>query len=468
MTGAADREHSDYGLSLQLCESIGEWRYEDLPQHVVRAVKLFLIDTLGVIAGAHGAPGIPELNRRLARWESGGSATGLLGKRRYSPPAAALANGAAAHALEFDDMHDAARVHGYCVVLPATLAAAEEAGSIDGRHFLLAAATGAELDARLGLACYNSLGRGWHPTVMLGVMAGAVAAGRVLSLRSKALLNALAIAFHQAGGTRESNDGALSKRLGPGFAARSAVLSAFLAADGLNGPRRPLEGEAGLFRLHERGEVDPSALTGGLREEWRLLDYCYKPFPSGHINHNIILLAVGLRNAGVRAVDVQEGVIYLGEVNASIVGKPYEPGVNPTIDAQFNACYSFARALLDGHVDLTSYTREAVLDPDLLALTRRTRVEVDPAMPARAMVHARVKVLLAGGRTLECRRDVMKGSPEDPLTEDEILAKFRHCMDFGLHASRAQADRLADTVLELEGYDNAAGAIVSAFPLPAP
>lgn len=454
-------------ISLRVCEAVAGWRYEDLPEAVIRTVKLFLIDTLGVIAGASNAQGIAELNRRLGGWERAGAATGLLGKRRYSPPTAALANGAAAHALEFDDMHDAARVHAYCVVLPATLAAAEGAGGVSGRQFLLSVATGAELDARLGLTCYNSLGKGWHPTVTLGIMAGAVAAGQVLVLDAPRLLNALAIAFHQSGGTVESGDGALSKRLGPGFAARSAVLSAFLAADGLNGPRRPLEGEAGLFSVHERGEVEPQQLTRDLGQEWAVLGYSYKPYPCGRINHTLIQIAIEFREAGIRASDVKQGQIFLGRVNRQIVGKPYRPGVNPIIDAQFNACYSVACALIDGRVDLNSYQPDKVVAPDICALAARLQVEEDPNMDPRAMVPARVRLVLADGRVRELRRDVMKGSPDDPLTEQEVFAKFRHCVAFGLGASNSDANRLADTIMGLEQHDDAAKAIVSAFPLPA-
>ena len=154
--------------TLRLCEQFARWRYADLPAEVVRMLKLFLIDTLGVIAGAANAPGIRELNQRLAKWESSGSATGLIGKRKYSPPTAALANGAAAHALDFDDQHDPARVHTNCVVLPTLLATAEDIGKVSGKDFLLAYAISTELHARLGLACYNSLGKGWHPTMVFG------------------------------------------------------------------------------------------------------------------------------------------------------------------------------------------------------------------------------------------------------------------------------------------------------------
>src|SRR5688572_32408902 len=97
------------GFSRALCERVHRFSYDDLPQDVVKTVKALMLDVLGVIGGARLAPGIPELDARLSKWETSGSATGLLGKRRYSPPTAALANGAAAHALDFDDQHDPAR-----------------------------------------------------------------------------------------------------------------------------------------------------------------------------------------------------------------------------------------------------------------------------------------------------------------------------------------------------------------------
>jgi 2-methylcitrate dehydratase PrpD len=115
---------TDNGFSRELCERIAHLRYEDLPQAVLKTAKALILDTLGVIGGAHAAPGIPELNARLTRWERSGSATGLIGKYAYSPPTAALANGAAAHALDYDDQHDPARVHTSCVVVPTLLATA--------------------------------------------------------------------------------------------------------------------------------------------------------------------------------------------------------------------------------------------------------------------------------------------------------------------------------------------------------
>jgi 2-methylcitrate dehydratase PrpD len=458
------QDDDDY--SLRLCQRIARWRYEDLPASVVRTLKLLVLDTLGVIGGAPNASGIRELNQRLATWETSGSATGLIGKRRYSPPTAALANGAAAHALDFDDQHDPARAHTSCVMLPTLLATAEDIGKVSGRDFLLAFAIGAELEARLGVACYNSLRKGWHPTMTFGTLAAGLAAGSLLKLDAEGLRNALGMAFHQAGGSAQSmRDGVLSKRLGPGFAARAAVLSAFLAADGLTGTRRPLEGNAGLFSLYERGEVNAEALTGGLGEVWRIPEYSFKPWPGCRCNHTTIGLGIRLSGQGVKPGNVRQVEIGLGSLNWLTVGSPYDAARVSVTHAQFNAAYSFARALTDARVDLRSYQISALGDPAVVALAARTRVIDDPGIDPATQA-ARVKVTLNDGSTVEVRSDTMKGSPEQPMSEDELLTKFHGCLEFGIGASRAESDRLADVALKLETAGDAAAAIVNAFPAP--
>jgi 2-methylcitrate dehydratase PrpD len=453
------------GYSRALCANIAAWRYEDLPAPVIATVKALMLDVLAVIGGACAAPGIPELNARLSKWESAGSATGLLGRRRYSPPTTALANGAAAHALDFDDQHDPARVHTSCVVLPALLATAEDAGPVSGREFLLAMATATELHARFGLACYNSLGKGWHPTMIFGTLAASLGAGRLLRLDADGLANALGMAYHQTSGSAQSmRDGVLSKRLGAGFAARSAVMGAFLAADGLTGTRRTLEGNAGLFALYERGEVRHEILTEALGTSWRTPEYSFKPYPCCRCNHTPIGLGIRLHGEGVHAEDVEAIEIRMGDVNWLTVGEPYDVTRDSVVHAQFNASYSFARALTDGKVDLSTYQKPAIADPRIVALTRVTRVVSAPEIDPTAIEPARVIVTLKNGEKREAASDTIKGSPQDPMSASDLLAKARSCFAFGLGASDADTDRLADIVMHLEKHDDAAQAIVQAFP----
>lgn len=428
-------------------------------------VKLLLIDALGVIGGAARAPGIHELNRRLTRWEASGSATGLIGKRRYSPPTAALANGAAAHALDYDDIHDAARVHSSCVVLPAVLATAEDAGAVSGKDFLLALAIGAELHARLGLACFNSLATGWHPTTLFGSLAASIAAGRLLKLDPERLRNALGIAFHQASGSAQSAyDGVMSKRLGPGFAARNAVLSAFLAADGVTGTRETLEGKAGFFSLYARGEVKPELLTEGLGTRWRIEEYSLKPYPGCRCNHASIGLGLKLHGEGIAIGAVDAVEIRLSEANWNLVGKPYDAALDSVVHAQFNVAYSFARALADGRVGPRSYERPAISEPAVVELARRVRVVNDPGIDKSAMEPVVINVALRDGRRITRQGNTIKGSQQEPMTDREVLDKMRGCLEFGLDAPPEAADRLADVVFNLENERDPVRSTLELFP----
>jgi 2-methylcitrate dehydratase PrpD len=425
---------------------------------VVRALKRMLVDGLAVIAGAARAPGIPELNARLARWEPRGSATGLIGKRRYSPPTAALANGAAAHALDYDDIHDGARVHSMCVVLPALLAAAEDAGPVDGKAFLLGLAVGSELHARLGLACHGSLAAGWHPTTFFGSIASSLAVARLLGLDGEKMRHALGIAVHQAGGSIQSAyDGAISKRLGPGFAARDAVVSAFLAGDGLTGPREPLEGKAGFFALHARGEVRPELLTEGLGRSWRIEEYSLKPYPACRCSHAAIGLAVKLHHEGLAAQAIETVEIRMSEANWKLVGRPYDASLDSVVHAQFNAAYSFARALTDGRVGPASYERPAIAQAPVVGLAQRIRVVVDPAVPKDAMAPVSVHVRLRDGRSFT------RSGALDGMTERELLDKLRGCLEFGGYPVSA-AERLLELAGGFDSARDAAAALIEAFP----
>jgi 2-methylcitrate dehydratase PrpD len=441
----------------EVAAAVAALRYEDLPDDVVRIVKLFTLDTLGVIGGAARAPGMAELLAALTAWEDGGRATLLLNGRRANPATAALANGAAAHSLDFDDQHDPARVHVFCVVLPAVLAAIEaEERVVTGREAITAIAIGVEVFCRLGLTCYNSLGKGWHPTTALGTISAAAAVAKIFRLDAEQTLNALALAFVQLSGTTQFiADGALAKRVGPGFAARSGILAAQLARHGITGPARFLEGQAGMFALHERGEVRPEILVDGLCRDWHVRDLSMKPFPCCRCTHTAIQLALELRTSGVSANDVASGTIELGEVNRKIVGAAFDRAhPTPVVHAQFNAAYAFAAALRDGEVRISTFSPARIQADDVaFASTIDTVAAAD--FEDTAIAPARVRLVLRDGRELTVERHTMKGAPDEPMSEEEVFAKFRSCLDWGFGADAVRTQTLQDFVMALEQQGSA-------------
>jgi 2-methylcitrate dehydratase PrpD len=298
-----------------------------------------------------------------------------------------------------------------------------------------------------------------------GTMAASLGAASLLKLNPDGMRDALGMAFHQTSGSAQSmRDGVISKRLGPGFAARAAVLGAFLAADGLSGTRRPLEGNAGLFALYERGEVKTDLITAGLGQHWRIAEYSFKPYPCCRCNHTAIGLAIQLHQRGVKADVVKHVEIGMGNVNWVTVGTPYDVRLDSVVHAQFNVAYSFARGLIDGKIDLRSYQKPAIGDAAVAALAARITVVDDTSIDPGALEPASAKVTLMDGKVLELSSNTVKGSPDEPMSEDELLAKFYACLASGVSASRADADRLADVIMTIESAPDAGAAIVIAFP----
>jgi 2-methylcitrate dehydratase PrpD len=281
----------------------------------------------------------------------------------------------------------------------------------------------------------------------------------LLNLNPEKMRNALGIAFHQAGGSVQSAyDGVISKRLGPGFAARDAVISAFLAADGLSGTREPLEGKAGLFALHARGEVRSELLTEGLGRTWRIEEYSLKPYPGCRCSHAAIGLAVKLHDEGLAPEAIETVEIRMSEANWKLVGKPYDAGLDSVVHAQFNAAYSFARALIDGQVGPKSYERPAIAQPSVVSLAQRIRVVVDPAVAKDAMEPVAIQVGLRDGRSLTRSATSIQG-----MTERELLDKLRGCLEFGGYPAAA-AERLLELTTGFDSARDAAATLVEGFP----
>lgn len=434
MTHLSQAPTDEGDIERQIAAWVSGLTYEDLPQTVRDTLKLFIIDTIGVIAGAAEAPGMDALRETVLRLEGRGTSTLLVGGGSSSPATAALLNGAAAHALDFDDQHDPARVHAFCVILPAVLAVAEHLKNVDGRRFLTALTAGVEVFCRLGLSCLNSLGRGWHPTTALGSIASAAAIANLQGLTAEETNAALGFGFVQLSGTTQSiADGSLSKRIGPGIAARNGVTAGYLAAAGLTAPWRYLTGAAGLYELHERGEVDRSVLVALLGTYWHLTDLSIKPFPCCRCNHTVIDLALAARKEGIRTSDIRSGTILLGKTNVKIVGAPFDPksAANTVVHAQFNACYSFVRALEDGKVDFSTYEQKSILAESSLVAQRFSVIEAED-IEATDIAPARCELVMLDGAIRRYAAEHMIGSPQLKMKYKDVLAKFESCLKHGL------------------------------------
>src|SRR5262249_51474640 len=395
----------------------------------------------------------------------------VIGYRHRLPAVwAALVNGTLAHGLDYDDTHTESVVHVSASVVPAALAACEEAGA-DGRALLTALAAGMEANIRIGLVARGGFhARGFHPTGICGTFASALAAGKVAGLDREQLADALGLAGSQAAGSLEFlTDGTWAKRIHAGWAAHGGLIAARLAAAGFTGPRGTFDGRFGLYRSHlGGGDWDMAQLTSALGQHWELLNIGLKPYPCCHFNHAFIDCAAALRQqGGVSADEIEEVECFIAAREVPVVCEPAASKRAPQndYDAKFSLPYTVASMLQRGHVSVDDFTEAAIRDPAVLALAQRVVYREDHGSDFPRRFPGWLRIRLRNGRVLEHREPINRGSAERPLAESEVGEKFRR------NAARvpppAQAERVIALVAALEDCRNVtefAGALQPSSP----
>jgi 2-methylcitrate dehydratase PrpD len=450
----------------KIAENVIRTDFRNIPPGSVDLSKRFILDTLGVAIAGSSAPGCREIIDQLVKW--GGKEESHIWVLGLKVPSihAALANGTMAHARDFDDTHDIGGLHAHASVLPAAFAVAEAEGRISGEELITATVLGIDLACRLGLSM--RLYRGWHFTAICGIFGATAAVGKILHLDLQKLVHAFGIAYSQASGNLQTIlDGGLTKRMQPGFAAKSAVFSGYLAGNGVTGAREVLEGRYGFFNLYDGYEeggpsktqvrstdsglpYGPHHLTTDLGRRFAIEDLSFKPFPCCRGNHGII--GATLQNViknDIRPKDVDEVEVTISPWVSNLVGRPFHITENNPVDAQFSGIYSVAAAILRRDIFLDSFTEEAIQDPKIQQLAERVKLTVDPKIKHKVPVTVRIRT--KAGAVYSESVHTYKGMPEDPLSVEEVTEKFRKCTKFSARPiDKTRVDTIIAKISKLE------------------
>jgi len=360
---------------------------------------------------------------------------------------AALANGASSHVVEMDDLHRESILHPAAAIIPAVLALAEREKA-SGADLLLAIAVGYEAAIRVAVAAGPSHYRFWHTTGTCGTFGAAAGAARLLGLNEEQTISAYGSAGTQASGLWEFlTNNAMSKQLHTGKAALNGLLSALLAQRGFTGARRILEGEKGFFKATS-SDFDAAKCLAHLGKEFYFERNSLKYHAScGHTHSAIdaVLQATGGAVFGPEDIVKVTVSVYQGALD--LLG-PIQP-TTPYF-AKFNLPFCIASALMFGHANLADFTTEKIGDPEIARMMQKIEIQSDPELtamyprqwPARAEIVKRSGERLAGCMTYP------KGDPENPLSESEVVAKFKS-LTGGL-ISDARSDTLCERALSLE------------------
>jgi aconitate decarboxylase len=282
---------------------------------------------------------------------------------------------------------------------------------------------GVDVGAGLGIASRAPL-RFFRPATA-GAFAAVAAVGKLMGFDTATLVNAFAAVLGQLCGTMQAHaEGSMLLALQIGFNARNALVACDLAAHGLTGPSRLLEGPFGYYRLFE-GDHDLAPVVEGLGKVWRVTEVAQKPFPTGRATHGVLDGVLALqREGGFDAADVAQIRCRVPPLTHRLVGRAAHAGMAPN-QARLSAPYAIACALQGGAVDLDDFKPAALADPVRLALAARVEVETDGNPDPNALGPVEVAVLLRDGARREIRIAEVYGSPARPMGREAHLAKFR-------------------------------------------
>ena len=441
---------SNAHLSQELAHFAATLQVKDIPADVMSRAEDLLVDWFGsAIAGKGSRPvqTITQFAQSMGGFNSThqGPSEILISRKTSSPFLAAMANAAASHVAEQDDVHNGSVFHPATVVFPPALACAQ---SIDasGEDFLLAAITGYEVGIRVGEFLGRSHYKVFHTTGTAGTIAAAAAVGRLLKLNPEQMLNAFGSAGTQSAGLWEFlRDAADSKQLHTAHAASTGLMSAYLAQAGFTGAQHILEGKQGLA-AGMSSDADPSKLTDQLGTRWALAETSFKYHASCRHTHPAadallqVMLAHKLKPSDIAQVEtlVHQGAIdVLGPVTdpATVHQSKFSMGTVLALIAhyQFAGLQEFDEHFHDDAICLFRDRVTMTLDP-----------EIDSAFPQRWI--GKVKVHLNNGQVLDGRVDEPKGDPGNTLSRAEITDKAMRLAAFSGGATPSEMTKAIDSL----------------------
>ena len=414
-------EHSRLS-SEELAAFVAAYPFRSVPEEVLREGRRRILDTLGVAVGARQARPV-EILLSITRELGGTPQAGVPGlDLRTSVPNAARLLGVMSHLLDFDDTHIPTILHPSGPTLAAALPLAEHREA-SGRELLAAFTLGVEAGCRVALALGSAhYDVGWHVTGTAGPIAAAAACSRLLNLDEARTHDALSIAATEAAGQR-AQFGAMTKSLHTGNAAANGALAALLAGNGYTASRRGFEGPRGLLNAAST-RPSPGELAADLGERWETLCIGIKPYSCGVVTHPGIDAVRRLaRLTGASGKEVEHINLRVHPLVIELTNKS-----NPRtgLEGKFSIAFAAAITWIEGTARHRQFTDEKVNRPDVKALMGRVRVAEDTSLN---QTEARATVCLRGGKTSSEHIYHATGTPENPISDEELQEKFTELVE---------------------------------------
>jgi 2-methylcitrate dehydratase PrpD len=436
--------------SAALAAFAAQLQAHDIPAPVLRKTEDLLVDWLGSAVAGKGARAVETLTQFVMDMgPASGPSEILFNRRSSSPYMAAMANAAASHVVEQDDVHNGSVFHPATVVFSPALAVAQAIGA-SGEDFLVACVAGYEVGIRVGEFLGRSHYRIFHTTGTAGSVAAAATVGRLLKLTPEQMNHAFGSAGTQAAGLWEFlRDAADSKQLHTAHAAGTGLMSAYLAKQGFTGAQCILEGAQGMAAGMST-DADVRKLTDGLGQRWATVETSFKYHASCRHTHPAAdaLLQV-VQTHQLKLTDIARVVTHVHQGAIDVLGPVVDP--RTVHQSKFSMGTVLALVAQYAHAGLAEFDAH-FKDAAIVALRDKVEMvldeEVDTAYPQRWI--GKVTVTTTDGRVLQGRVDEPKGDPGNTLSRDEIESKAIRLATYSQSATEAEMRAVMAKLWSLE------------------
>ena len=443
------------GATKSLAKFAAELEFNKIPENILNYLKLLFLDGVGCCIHGNTLEWTKTLEEVVTNKENINQCSIIGTNKKTTLLNAVLINSTAGHGFESDDIHRESILHPNSIVVPVSINVAEKMGNINGKKFLTSVVAGYEVATRIGSAAGTELLlRGFHPQGTHGTIAAAITAGKLMDFSTDQMVHAIGIAGSLGAGLMAAQEGAMVKRLHSGRAAQAGVLAAQLSAKNFTGIQNIVEADYGGFLSSFSGKNDFNRSIRNLYKEWECMNTGIKPYASVTSIHTALDCLKNImekNNISVKNIkNIKAKISHPTYVHCAWNYKNHN-----ITSAQMNIYYGLALIALEGELFVNQFSKDKISNPEILNFMKKITAEVDPKIESlghefRHM--ATVELTTNDNKKFNHTEKYRKGSPENPLTKDQIISKFNSLASYSY--DETQINKIKEKIENIELSNN--------------
>ena len=443
------------GATKSLAKFAAELEFNKIPENILNYLKLLFLDGVGCCIHGNTLEWTKTLEEVVTNKEDNNQCSIIGTNKKTTLLNAVLINSTAGHGFESDDIHRESILHPNSIIVPVSINVAEKIGNINGKKFLTSVVAGYEVATRIGSAAGTELLlRGFHPQGTHGTIAAAITAGKLMDLSTDQMVHAIGIAGSLGAGLMAAQEGAMVKRLHSGRAAQAGVLAAQLSAKNFTGIQNIVEADYGGFLSSFSGKNDFNRSIRNLYKEWECMNTGIKPYASVTSIHTALDCLKNImekNNISVKNIkNIKAKISHPTYVHCAWNYKNHN-----ITSAQMNIYYGLALIALEGELFVNQFSKDKISNPEILNFMKKITAEVDPKIESlghefRHM--ASIELTTNDNKKFNHTEKYRKGSPENPLTKDQIISKFKSLASYSY--DETQVSKIKEKIENIELSNN--------------